>query len=355
MSYRAERRLAIGLALGSAALFGVSAPAAKALLAVTDPWLLAGLLYLGSGVSLGLGIVGRRTVTGARPTEAPLSPGDWPWLSGAILTGGLLAPVLLMFGLSRGSAAESALLLNLEGVFTALLAWVVFHEHVDRRIAAGMIAISTGAVVLAWNPVGSLILDLSSLMVAGACLAWALDNNLTRRVSAGDPIQIAALKGLVAGVVNTTIALTWDPRLPGLTTIAGAALLGVVSYGASLVLYILALRGLGAGRTSAYFSVAPFVGAVVGVAMLGEPASARFIVAGMLMGVGVWLHVTERHEHEHHHEPIEHEHRHHHDEHHQHAHPAGTPTRSPHTHWHAHGPLHHSHPHFPDLHHRHGH
>jgi drug/metabolite transporter (DMT)-like permease len=354
MSDQTERRLAIVLALGSASLFGVSAPAAKALLATADPWLLAGLLYLGSGVSLSLAVVGRRIVTRTR-LEAPLSRGDWPWLGGAILTGGVLGPVLLMFGLARGSAAASALLLNLEGVFTAVLAWVVFHEHVDRRIATGMAAISAGAMVLAWNPAGNLAFGGSSVMVAGACLAWALDNNLTRRVAAGDPLQITALKGLVAGAVNTTIGLGWDPRLPGLTTIAGAALLGVVSYGASLVLYILALRRLGAGRTSAYFSVAPFVGALVGVAALGEPVSAPLVVAGVLMGIGVGLHVTERHEHDHEHEPIEHEHRHHHDEHHQHAHPPGTSPSTPHTHWHAHGPLRHSHPHFPDLHHRHGH
>jgi len=348
-------RLSVAFALGAAALFGASAPAGKALLAVTDPWLLAGLLYLGSGVSLGAFHLVRRLRSRSNAREAPLGRGDWSWLGAAILTGGVIAPVLLMFGLSRTSAAEASLLLNLEGVFTAVVAWVVFREHVDRRIAGGMGAISAGTMVLAWDPGAGVRISSGVLLVAGACLGWALDNNLTRKVSASDPLQITSVKGLVAGGVNIAVALALGASVPGLATVLLAALLGLVSYGVSLVLFVLALRGLGAGRTSAYFSTAPFVGALIGVAVLGDPLTPRLGLAAALMMIGVWLHVSERHAHEHVHEPMEHEHRHEHDEHHRHDHDASAPPGEPHSHRHTHKPVRHSHRHYPDIHHRHGH
>jgi drug/metabolite transporter (DMT)-like permease len=351
----AKDRLSVGFALGAAALFGLSAPAGKALLAVTDPWLLAGLLYLGSGLSLGVYRVARGLRSRSTAREATLSRHDWPWLGAAILTGGVIAPVLLMFGLSLVSAAEASLLLNLEGVFTAVVAWVVFREHVDARIAGGMVAISLGAVLLAWDPGQQVKVSARALLVAGACLGWAIDNNLTRKVSASDPLQIASVKGLVAGSVNVAIAIGLGAPVPAFETVLLAALLGLVSYGVSLVLFVLALRGLGAGRTSAYFSTAPFVGAVIGVIVLGEPITARLGLAAALMLVGVWLHVSERHEHEHLHEWTEHEHRHHHDEHHRHEHDAAAPPGEPHSHRHVHERLRHGHPHYPDIHHRHGH
>ena len=345
----------IAVALAAAALFGLSAPAAKILLGATDPWLLAGLLYAGSGLLLGgflaiEGVRGRR-----RRAEGPLVGTGWFWLAAAIGAGGLVGPVLLMFGLAGGSAAGSALLLNLEGVFTALLAWVVFREHVDRRIAAGMAMIALGAFVLAWDPWGDYRFGWPSLLVVGACLAWAADNNLTRRVAASDPIQIAALKGLIAGAVNVVIALARGATLPGAGVIAAATGVGVLGYGVSLVLYILALRHLGAGRAGAYFSTAPFVGALGGVVAVREPVTASLLAAAALMGVGVWLHISERHGHEHAHEPLAHEHRHRHDAHHRHAHGADAPPGEPHSHWHVHVPLRHSHPHYPDIHHRHDH
>jgi drug/metabolite transporter (DMT)-like permease len=348
-------RLSVAFALGAAALFGLSAPAGKALLAVTDPWLLAGLLYLGSGVSLGAYRLVRGLTSRATAGEAMLGRRDWPWLGAAILTGGVIAPVLLMFGLSLVSAVEASLLLNLEGVFTAVVAWVVFREHVDPRIAGGMVAISLGAMLLAWDPGQAVKLSAGALLVACACLGWAIDNNLTRKVSASDPLQIASVKGLVAGAVNIAIAVGLGASVPGVTTVALAGLLGFVSYGVSLVLFVLALRGLGAGRTSAYFSTAPFVGAVIGVIALGDPITPRLVLATMLMMVGVWLHVSERHEHEHAHDRMEHDHRHEHDEHHRHAHDASSPPGEPHSHPHTHEPLRHRHPHYPDIHHRHGH
>jgi hypothetical protein len=174
-------------------------------------------------------------------------------------------------------------------------------------------------------------------------------------VSASDPLQIASVKGLVAGSVNIAIALSLGASWPGAATVVLAGALGLVSYGVSLALFVLALRGLGAGRTSAYFSAAPFVGVLIGVIVLGEPLTMRLGLAAVLMMIGVWLHVTERHEHEHGHEAMDHEHRHHHDEHHRHHHDVSAPPGEPHSHPHRHEPVRHSHPHYPDIHHRHGH
>jgi drug/metabolite transporter (DMT)-like permease len=343
-----------GLALAAAALFGLSAPAAKLLAGAVDPWLLAGLLYLGSGVGLGLYRLAERLL-GRAGSEASLASQDLPWLGGAIAAGGVIAPVLLMYGLAAGTAVHSSLLLNLEGVFTALLAWFVFRENFDTRIAGGMAAIAGGAAILSWKPSETLALDTGALLVAGACLAWAIDNNLTRRVSGGDPLQIAALKGLAAGSINVLLAAARHAPAPSLAAVLGAGVVGFLGYGTSLVLFVLALRLLGTARTGAYFSTAPFVGALAGVLALQEPLTGRIGLAAALMGVGVWLHLTERHEHEHQHEALEHSHAHVHDEHHRHDHPPGTPPGEPHSHLHVHAPLRHSHPHFPDLHHRHPH
>jgi drug/metabolite transporter (DMT)-like permease len=350
------RRSAILLALASAVLFGLAAPAAKVLVNEADPWLVAGLLYLGSGLALAcVAAMQRRTGRGRPLREATLTSRDVPWLAGAILAGGLVGPVLLMFGLSWGSASDSALLLNLEAVFTTLLAWLVFREHVDARVASGMVAITLGAVVLAWRPSAGSLLSWSSLAVAGACMVWAIDNNLTRKVSSRDPVQIVALKGLIAGAVNFALALGRGARLPDATTLVATAVVGALGYGLSLILFILALRQLGAGRATAYFSTAPFVGGLAGVFVLGESVTSRLVIAAALMAIGVWLHVTERHEHVHQHEPLQHDHRHWHDLHHEHSHPAGTPAGEPHSHLHTHEKLQHSHPHYPDIHHRHGH
>ena len=353
---RASRR-GIGLALAAAVLFGASAPFAKLLLADAAPQLLAGLLYLGSG--LGLGIVWLRTrysAEGAR--ETPLTRRNVPWLVGAIVFGGVFGPLLLMIGLTGTPASSASLLLNLEGVFTALLAWFVFRENFDGRIALGMLSIVVGGLALSWE--GRLAWGglAGPLAVAGACLCWGIDNNLTQKVSAGDPVQIAMLKGLAAGSVNTAIAFLFGASLPAAPRVAGALTLGFLSYGVSLVLFVLALRHLGTARTGAYFSTAPFVGAVLSLAIFRERPTPLFIVAGALMALGVWLHLTERHEHEHEHVVLDHDHAHVHDGHHQHAHSADDPPVTdpvPHTHRHRHAPMVHSHPHYPDIHHRHAH
>ena len=352
---RSERAIGVTCAGLAAALFGLSAPAAKVLVALTDPWLLAGLLYVGAGAVLGAVWLGRALLGTGGPREAPIVRTDWPWLGAAILAGGGVGPVLLALGLAGTQAAEAALLLNLETVFTALLAWLVFGEHLDRRIAAGLGAMALGAAVLAWTPGQGFRVSAPALLVAGACLAWAVDNNLTRKVAARDPVQIAALKGGIAGTTNVAIALFRGALLPSAATVGAAALVGAVGYGASLVLYIVALRHLGAGRTAGYFAAAPFVGAVAGILGLGDPVTASLGVGAALMGAGLWLQLTERHGHSHGHASLSHAHRHRHDTHHAHGHPAGMPPGEPHSHEHAHAPVTHEHAHSPDLHHWHRH
>jgi len=338
----------------AAALFGLSAPAAKLLLGEIDPWLLAGLLYLGSGLGLAVVAVARRVAGGAQ-RDASLTWSDVPPLAGAIVTGGIVGPVLLMFALARGGASDTALVLNLEGVFTVLLAALLFREHVPARIAVGMLAITAGAATLAWRPSGGFALDTPVWLAVGACLAWAIDNNLTRVVSATDPIKVAGLKGAVAGTVNVAIALGQGATPPAVTLVLAAVIVGFLGYGASLALFVRALRELGTSRTAAYFATAPFIGAVAGLAVLREPLTPALTAGAALMAVGVWLHVTERHEHAHLHDRLTHEHAHRHDEHHRHDHPAGLPLVEPHTHRHTHAEIAHQHPHYPDIHHRHHH
>ena len=345
---------AILQALAAAALFGLSTPLAKFLLGSMAPVLLAGLLYVGSGIGLSLWLLLRKLRRRA-PSEAPLARADLPWLGGAVVVGGVFGPILLMLGLALTPASSASLLLNLESVLTAGIAWVVFRENVDRRVFLGMLAIIAGSVLLSWQGAVSGKLPWGSLAIAGACLCWAIDNNLTRPVSSGDPVQIAALKGGVAGAITLTLALAMGYRLPDLLPLLATGLLGFVGYGVSLVLFVLALRGLGTARTGAYFSVAPFIGALVAILVLSEHPDIRFWVAGALMAVGVWLHVSERHEHEHTHDELAHNHRHRHDEHHQHGHEFPWNGEEPHSHPHVHAPLQHSHPHYPDIHHRHRH
>lgn len=342
------------LALLSAALFGASTPLAKLFLGRgVDAWLLAGLLYLACGLGLGAVYLVSRGARGAA-REAPLRLTDLPVLALVVLFGGILGPLLLMQGLARMGAAPAALLLNLESLFTLVLAWTVFHEHVDVRLLIGAAAILLGTALLSWQHGGAHV-GVPALIIAAACLCWALDNNLTRKLSASDPVQIAGIKGLIAGAINLGIAHSRGEPLPHALTLAGVGAVGVIGYGASLVLFVLALRHLGAARTGAYFSTAPFIGALLALLLLHEPLTGRLLLAAALMGLGVYLHLTELHEHEHAHEALAHEHRHHHDEQHQHQHDARQPAGEPHTHWHEHPPLVHSHPHYPDLHHRHRH
>jgi len=342
------------IALASAILFGASTPLAKLLLGDgVDAGLLAGLLYLGSGLGLAAVLLGRK-LAGAANTEAPLRRADLPWLSLAVLFGGVLGPLLLMVGLSTTAASSASLLLNVEGLGTMAIAWIIFRENVDRRLMIGAFAILAGALVLSWSggPAG---IGWGALAIVGACLAWAIDNNLTRKLSSSDPMQITAIKGLAAGAVNLVLALSRGASLPHPPTLAAAAAVGFFGYGVSLVLFVLALRQLGAARAGAYFSTAPFIGASLAILLFREPLTLQLVLAAGLMGIGVWLHLSESHDHDHLHEALDHEHRHVHDAHHQHTHAASDPSGEPHNHPHKHGPLRHAHPHYPDIHHRHHH
>ena len=335
-------------ALGAALLFGSGTPLAKLLLADISPWLMAALLYLGSGVGITLYRLVRRT------PSVRLPRGDWPWLAGAIFTGGVLGPGLQMLGLTRMPASGASLLLNAESVFTALLAWFVFKENYDKRIALGMGAILAGLVILSWPGEAKFSGVVPALCVLGACFCWAVDNNLTRKVSLTDATWIASLKGLVAGAVNLALAFTLGAKWPNLPHIAGSMLVGLFAYGASLVLFVIGLRHLGTARTGAYYSMAPFFGAVLSIAFLHEHLTSGLLAAGTLMAIGLWLHLTESHSHEHIHVALEHEHEHRHDEHHRHAHTYPVTQDTVHTHSHLHEPMVHTHEHYPDAHHQHG-
>lgn len=343
------------VALGSAVLFGLSTPLAKMLVGDVSPLMLAGLLYAGSGVGLTLLLAWRRA-TGIHPPAISLpARAEWRWLAGAIVFGGIAGPVALMYGLAQTAASTASLLLNLESALTALLAWFVFGENFDRRIMLGMLAIVAGGIVLASTPGGSGAPTAGWTLIAVACLCWAIDNNLTRKASTSDATLIAALKGLVAGAVNLGLATLLGQSLPSIGIIGLSVAVGFFGYGVSLSLFIVALRHLGVARASAYFAVAPFIGAALAIALQGDPVSWQFIAAGLLMAGGVVLHVSEHHGHLHGHEPQQHTHAHSHDAHHRHSHAADWDGSEPHTHAHVHRPLVHAHEHFPDVHHRHTH
>ncbi len=344
-------------ALAAALLFGASTPLAKLLVGDVPPLLLAGLLYLGSGLGLSVVLALRRARARARrhpTTHLGIPRAELPWLVGAIVFGGVLGPALLMFGLTQTSGAAASLLLNVEGVLTAVIAWMVFKENADRQIVLGMVAIVVGGVLLSWEP-GGAAFSTGALFILGACLCWAIDNNLTRKVSTNDAMLVAGLKGLAAGACNTALAFAAGAPMPALAAIGSSLVVGFFGYGLSLTLFVVGLRVLGTARTGAYFSVAPLFGVVLSLAIWPGVPGPLFWLAAASMALGVWLHVRERHLHEHTHEPIEHTHQHRHDVHHQHEHRLAWNDDEPHAHPHRHDVLTHGHPHYPDIHHRHSH
>jgi drug/metabolite transporter (DMT)-like permease len=341
-----------GLALAAAACFGGSFPLSKLLLRDVGPVGLAGLLYLSSG--LGIGAL-RLLLRGHR--EASLKGSDLGWLSGVVLSGGVAGPVLLLLGLTRTSAHVSALLANTETIFTMGLAVLFFGDFLVRRELAGAALIFLGATLVAWASAttGGTNSWHGPLLLLGAGLAWGLDNNFSQRISSKDPLQIAGVKGVVAGLVNLLLA-TLAEGLPRLSPAAlgSAFVVGFVCYGLSIVLFMTALRHLGAARTSALFATAPAFAIGLSWAILGEIPSLFTGAGALLMLPGAWLLIRVEHSHTHVHEPVEHDHRHVHDEHHLHEH-RGDEGPEPHSHPHRHGRLEHSHPHLADLHHRHQH
>jgi drug/metabolite transporter (DMT)-like permease len=337
----------IGLGLLAAALFGASIPVTKLLAADADPLVLAGLLYLGAGAALAF----LRLV---RPgADAKLRRSDVPWLLGIVAAGAIAGPVLLVVGLRRLPGVPASLLLNLEAPLTAVMAVAAFGEHLSRRGWAAAALLAGGAAALAAAP-GVLRLDaIGAAALVCACAAWALDTNLTQRLSLRDPVALVRFKGLAGGACTLLLGLALGGKLPAARETAAALVVGAFGYGASIVWHVEAMRVLGAARQSALFASAPFAGALLSVPLFGERFTLREGVAAALMAGGIALLVRERHEHVHLHEPIEHEHLHVHDEHHGHHH--AEPVSEPHTHAHRHEQVAHSHPHASDVHHRHKH
>jgi drug/metabolite transporter (DMT)-like permease len=332
------------VALTAALIFGATTPLASLLARALSPLWLAAALYLG---------VGLLVVRIDRLRRAPLAQRDLPWLLGSATVGGVVAPVLYTVGLRHTDAVTASLLLTIEPVATALIAWLVLREHASGRTVAGTFAIAVGAVVLAWR--GSPSTTLGSLAIAGAAVAWAIDNNFTGRIASTDGVVLAGLKGaLAAPLLLGVAALVRDP-LPARAPFAAGIGVGLVGYGLSLALSIDAMRRLGIARASAYLATAPFLGAVLSLGIAGPSDPWRLGIAGVLMAVGVWLHVRERHDHRHQHDAGDHEHLHRHDAHHAHAHAPHDPPGNQHAHRHQHAAVTHAHEHAPDLHHRHPH
>jgi drug/metabolite transporter (DMT)-like permease len=338
----------------SAALFGASTPFARLLIGDLDPLWLAGLLYAGSGLGLSLLLALRHAgFAGAHQKVTGIPPGDFRWLAFSIVAGGIVAPALFTFGLRTTPGATASLLLNLETVLTVAIAWFVFREPRNARVVTGMALIVAAGVLLAGAPGkggGG-----GALLIALACLCWAMDNNSTRRIAGNDAMLIAAAKGLVGGAVNIGLAVLLAGPVPSTTGVLAAGGVGFFGYGLSLMLFVIALRGLGTARASAYYGIAPFVGVVVAFLLLGERPEGAFWMAAALMALGVWLHLTERHGHLHSHVALSHMHAHRHDAHHRHEHAFDWDGHEPHAHPHEHEPLEHAHSHAPDLHHRHEH
>ena len=348
-----------GVAFGVAAaiLFGLSSPLAKLLLKESDPLLLAALLYLGAGAGLFAFelLLSRFSTTRPLRQETPIRREDLALLFGILLTGGILGPILLLAGLQRLSAVVGSLLLNLEAPFTILLAVGLFRKHLGRREIGAILLIVIGVGFLNYHP-GEIRTDwLGVAAIAAACLSWAIDNNLTQRLSLRDPIAIVRAKTLGAGIFTLVLALGLGRRLPNPGILGSALALGFMSYGVSVVLDLYALRMLGAAREAAFFATAPFIGAVAAVPLLGEQWTTTAMVSSVIIATGVLLLLSEHHSHLHLHEETEHDHRHAHTDHHQHAHELPEETLEPHAHAHRHLPLAHDHPHVPELHHRHDH
>jgi drug/metabolite transporter (DMT)-like permease len=337
----------------AAGLFGMSAPLAKLLLVGTSPLMLAALLYLGGG--LGLAIAGRLRHSSAPSREARLRTGDWGYLVGIIVLGGIVGPVLMLYGLQRVSGVAGSLLLNLEAPFTMVLAILLFEEHLGHRGALAAALVVGGAVVLGYGPGELRAQATGAIAMAGACLSWGVDNNLTQRLSLRDPIVVVRIKALGSASCTLGLALATGQSPPPLNVLVPALVVGAACYGLSIVLDMYALRILGAAREAAFFATAPFMGALAAIPLLGERPSISHLVAAALMGLGIFLLVREHHRHLHAHEEIEHDHAHVHDEHHRHEHDGSETPGEPHAHPHRHAPLVHDHPHVPDLHHRHRH
>lgn len=340
----------------SALLFGISPPLAKLLLAEVHPIVMAGLLYLGafSGLSL-YSLLRNKKITNKNSKYGQLEKKDFPWLAGAVITGGILGPISLMTGLTMISGFSASLLLNLEGIATAVIAVFFFKEHAGRRLWLALTAMTIGGIFLTWDPNKGSFNITGSLLIVFAMICWGIDNNLTRCISHKDPVQIAGIKGFFAGMISILLALFIKVDMPSGVTTVLALLLGSFSYGISLVFFIKALSGLGAFRAGVFFSFAPFIGAMVSLILLKEWIGWVMFPATIFMAIGVWLTFNEKHLHFHEHDQLKHSHSHeHNDMHHLHEHLEES-CKPQHIHEHEHSRINHSHVHWPDIHHRHNH
>jgi drug/metabolite transporter (DMT)-like permease len=343
-------------AILAAILFGASTPLSKLLLGEMDSIVLASLLYLGSGLGIGILVAARKYFAHSESTEAGIRRTDLPWLIGAVLVGGVAAPIILLFGLKYSSAASASLLLNFEGVATTIIAALVFKEAVGKRTVYAITLITLASVLLSWNAAANWEFSLGALGILGACTLWGLDNNFTRNISSKNPLVIVTIKGLGAGIFSLILALFLGKSIPGIAQILLTLLLGFICYGLSIALFILALRNLGVARTSTLFGIAPFVGMFISLLIFREAPQGLFFYSVPLMLIGAWLMLGEKHRHTHIHELLEHEHSHAHpDEHHAHEQTHSAPFIGLHSHKHMHEVVEHNHPHTPDLHHRHQH
>ena len=333
-------------ALLAALFFGASAPLSKYLLGEVPPILMAAFLYLGSGTGISLVKLAQGLTSGQK--EAGIRRPDVGWLTGAIVAGGILAPIILMVSLQITPASTASLLLNFEGVATTLIALVFFRESISRRAFAAISVITLASVFLSTDFQGGFGFSLGALGILLACSLWGLDNNFTRNISAKDPLTIVAWKGLVAGSFSLLLGLFLGQQLPSLSSILSILVLGFISYGLSTMLFIYSMRGLGASRTSALYGTAPLAGVVLSILIFHDPITRAFVAAAILMAAGALLLANEEHAHFHIHMPIVHEHRHNHDEFHAHDR-----TDVVHSHEHEHPRTEHEHGHMPDIHHRH--
>lgn len=333
-------------ALLAALFFGASAPIAKLLLGDVPPVLMAAFLYLGSGTGISLIKLYQRLTRNQK--EAGIRRPDMGWLAGAIISGGILAPIILMISLQNTPASTASLLLNFEGVGTTLIALFFFRESISRRALGAILIITLASIFLSTDFSSGFGLSLGAVGVIGACVLWGVDNNFTRNISAKDPLTIVAWKGLVAGSFSLLLGLGLGQQLPDFGLILRILLLGFISYGLSTMLFIYSMRGLGAARTSALYGTAPLAGVILSILIFRDPLTPLFLLAAVLMVAGAYLLANEEHAHFHIHMPVIHEHRHSHDEFHIHDGHAET-----HSHEHEHPHTEHEHGHMPDIHHRH--
>lgn len=347
----------IMMALLAAILFGASAPITKILLGEIQPIPLASLLYLGSGLGLLIFQIGNSLIKKQIINEAPLNKKDFKWLIGAIIAGGIIAPIILLSSLKITPASTASLLLNFEGVATAIIAMLFFKENVGKQILNAVILITFASIILSWDFKNQWGFSIGSLGIILACFCWGIDNNFTRNISAKNPFSIVIIKGIISGFFSLFLSLILKNEIPEFKIAIIAMVIGFFCYGVSIVLFVFAMRDLGSTRTSALFGTAPFVGSILSFILLGDIPSNMFFISLPIMIVGTIFLLKEEHNHTHIHEFIEHEHRHNHrDGHHNHEHTNGEIIiNGYHSHLHVHEAIEHAHPHSPDIHHRHIH